>query len=190
MPPTRLTTPEVDPDGSVDRSATLHGDAHADLLTASDQIANGASQAFFRDAGIIPGMRVFDVGSGAGDVAFLVADLVGDSGEVVGVDRAPNAVARAEARADAESRRNVFFREGDPLKCRSTGRSTRSSDASCDVRAALALAVAREGRLASRYETRCHSGDEHQNTQGHQAKNLQSPVRPHASAGPFSPTSS
>ena len=32
-----------------------------------------------------------------------------------------------------------------------------------DVRAA-ALAVAREGRVATRHETRCHSGDEHQKT--------------------------
>ena len=34
-------------------------------------------------------MRVLDVGSGAGDVAFLAADMVGDTGEVVGVDRVP-----------------------------------------------------------------------------------------------------
>jgi ubiquinone/menaquinone biosynthesis C-methylase UbiE len=30
----------------------------------------------------VPGMRVLDVGSGAGDVAFLAADLVGPGGEV------------------------------------------------------------------------------------------------------------
>jgi SAM-dependent methyltransferase len=59
---------------------------------------------------------VLDVGSGAGDVAFLVADLVGDSGEVVGVERAPNAVAGAQARADAQSRWNVYFRQGDPAQ--------------------------------------------------------------------------
>jgi ubiquinone/menaquinone biosynthesis C-methylase UbiE len=32
-------------------------------------------------------MRVLDVGSGAGDVAFLAAALVGAAGEVVGIDR-------------------------------------------------------------------------------------------------------
>jgi SAM-dependent methyltransferase len=61
-------------------------------------------------------MRVLDVGSGAGDVAFLLAELVGDSGEVVGVDRAPGAVEVARARANADSRRNVSFLEGDPTR--------------------------------------------------------------------------
>jgi ubiquinone/menaquinone biosynthesis C-methylase UbiE len=39
---------------------------------------------FFLEAGIAPGMRVLDVGSGMGDVAFLVSDLVGPGGEVIG----------------------------------------------------------------------------------------------------------
>ena len=59
-------------------------------------------------------MRVLDVGSGAGDVAFLAAELVGEMGEVVGVDRATKALAVARERADALSLRNVSFREGDP----------------------------------------------------------------------------
>ena len=58
-------------------------------------------------------MRVLDVGSGAGDVAFLVASLVGDQGAVVGVDRVPAALATARARAAALSLRNVTFVEGD-----------------------------------------------------------------------------
>jgi len=44
-------------------------------------------------------MRVLDVGSGAGDVAFLAAELVGDGGEVVGVDRSAEAHAAATAKA-------------------------------------------------------------------------------------------
>lgn len=59
-------------------------------------------------------MRVLDVGSAAGDVAFLAASLVADSGEVVGVDRVPAALDLARARATARSLRNVSFREGDP----------------------------------------------------------------------------
>lgn len=91
-----------------------HSDRELDRLRAQARVVDPITRRFFREAGIVSGMRVLDVGCGTGDVAFLVADLVGDSGEVVGVDRAPNALARAEARADAESRRNVVFHQGDP----------------------------------------------------------------------------
>jgi ubiquinone/menaquinone biosynthesis C-methylase UbiE len=52
----------------------------------------------------------------AGDVSFLVADLVGDAGEIVSVGRAPNALAVARARAVAQSRHNMHFLEGDPAE--------------------------------------------------------------------------
>ena len=61
-------------------------------------------------------MRVLDVGSGAGDVAFVVAEIVGSSGEVVGVDRAPAALAVARSRAIGNSASNVTFIEGDPAE--------------------------------------------------------------------------
>jgi ubiquinone/menaquinone biosynthesis C-methylase UbiE len=38
------------------------------------------------DAGIGQGMRILDVGCGSGDVSFLLCDLVGGGGEVIGVD--------------------------------------------------------------------------------------------------------
>ena len=43
-----------------------------------------ATEDMMRRAGITPGMRALDVGSGAGDVALLAARLVGASGVVVG----------------------------------------------------------------------------------------------------------
>ena len=45
------------------------------------------TERFFREAGIGPGQRVLDLGSGVGDVAMLAARLVGPSGEVVAVER-------------------------------------------------------------------------------------------------------
>jgi ubiquinone/menaquinone biosynthesis C-methylase UbiE len=62
-----------------------------------------------QQAGIEPGMRVLDVGSGAGDVSRLVARMVGPSGSVVGVDRSADAVARARERAAAIALDNVSF---------------------------------------------------------------------------------
>jgi ubiquinone/menaquinone biosynthesis C-methylase UbiE len=55
-------------------------------------------------------MRVLDLGSGAGNVARLVAELVGPGGAVVGVERDPVAVELARRRTDAP---NVEFRVGD-----------------------------------------------------------------------------
>src|SRR4029453_9008746 len=52
----------------------------------------------FRRAGIGPGQRVLELGSGGGDVSLILARLVGGSVEVVGVERDPRAVARASAR--------------------------------------------------------------------------------------------
>ena len=57
------------------------------------------TERFFRAAGIVPGMRVLDLGSGMGDVALLAGDIVGPGGCVVGVDRDPSALQRARQRA-------------------------------------------------------------------------------------------
>jgi ubiquinone/menaquinone biosynthesis C-methylase UbiE len=62
-----------------------------------------------RAAGIQPGMRVLDVGCGAGDVSFLAATLVGREGAVVGVDRSAEAIALAKRRAADVGLGNVSF---------------------------------------------------------------------------------
>jgi SAM-dependent methyltransferase len=54
-------------------------------------------------------MRVLDVGSGSGDVAFIAATLVGPTGEVIGVDREQPHVEFANGRAAAAGRSNVRF---------------------------------------------------------------------------------
>jgi ubiquinone/menaquinone biosynthesis C-methylase UbiE len=72
---------------------------------------------FFRDltedvlrrAGIGLGMHVLDIGCGVGDVSLLVADLVGPSGGVLGIDRSEAAVAIARRRAAAADLDHVHF---------------------------------------------------------------------------------
>lgn len=71
------------------------------------------TRALFVDAGIGPGMRVLDFGSGAGDVALLARQLVGDAGQVVGIDRDPAQVAFANARVRSLGVTNVRFATGD-----------------------------------------------------------------------------
>jgi ubiquinone/menaquinone biosynthesis C-methylase UbiE len=71
------------------------------------------TERLFREAGIGPGQRVLDLGSGAGDVAMLAARLVGPSGEVVGVERDSGSIAHARARVAEAGLLNVRFTESD-----------------------------------------------------------------------------
>lgn len=91
-----------------------HSDRELERLALQERLIGAVTRRFFREAGIGDGQRVLDVGSGAGDVAFLAAELVGETGEVIGTDRAPAAVATAAKRAEARGLRNVSFRQGDP----------------------------------------------------------------------------
>jgi SAM-dependent methyltransferase len=91
-----------------------HSEREIARLKAQAAELDPITRRFLLEAGIVPGMRVLDVGSGAGDVAFLAAELVGATGEVVGVDTAPAAIEVARSRATAHSLENVAFLEGDP----------------------------------------------------------------------------
>lgn len=65
------------------------------------------------DAGIGPGLRVLDIGCGHGEVTRLVRELVGERGEVVGVDRDAGPLAAARAAAQSRGEANVTFLQGD-----------------------------------------------------------------------------
>ena len=93
-----------------------HSEREVERLQGQARLIDPITERFFRAAGVGPGMRVLDVGSGAGDVAFLTSDIVGADGSVVGVDRVPAAVQVARARATARSPQNLSFLEGDPAE--------------------------------------------------------------------------
>jgi len=71
------------------------------------------TERLFREAGIGPGQRVLDLGSGVGDVSLIAARLVGPSGEVVGIERDERSLARATARMAEAGLRNVSFTQSD-----------------------------------------------------------------------------
>ncbi len=104
-----------------------HSKRELDRLTRQAQAFEPFSRHLLRLAGIDSGMRVLDVGSGSGDMAFLVTDLVGSKGEVIGADRAASAVAWASARARSAGIRNVVFFEGARPICSLIDRSMLSS---------------------------------------------------------------
>ena len=91
-----------------------HSDREISRLRVQARLLEPVTKQFLRDGGITAGMRVLDIGSGAGDVAFLAAELVGQSGEVIGSDTATAAVTAATRAAEERGLRNVVFREGDP----------------------------------------------------------------------------
>ena len=85
---------------------------HERLIRQANRLAS-STERFFREAGIGPGQRVLDLGSGVGDVAMLVARLVGPSGEVVGIERDYRSINRARTRAAAVGLHNLEFVETD-----------------------------------------------------------------------------
>ena len=93
-----------------------HSDRELRRLSVQARLVDPITKRFFTEAGIARGMRVLDVGSGVGDVAFVAAELVGETGTVVGTDRSGLAIALARHRAAERSLRTVSFREGDPTE--------------------------------------------------------------------------
>jgi 2-polyprenyl-3-methyl-5-hydroxy-6-metoxy-1,4-benzoquinol methylase len=101
---------------AVDGYVLGHTDAELKRLATQARLIDPITRRFLVSAGITEGMRVLDVGSGAGDVAILLADLVGPKGEIVGTDSASIAIAAAEKRIKVSSLANVAFRHGDPAE--------------------------------------------------------------------------
>jgi SAM-dependent methyltransferase len=93
-----------------------HSDQELERLSIQARLVEPITRGFLADGGIKEGMRVLDVGSGAGDVALLAAELVGPAGSVTGTDRAGSALEVARQRASAQTEDNVLFLEGDPAE--------------------------------------------------------------------------
>ncbi len=98
---------------STDDYAMGRSKTEEERLQLQSAFLEPSTRRLFELAGIGPGMKVLDVGSGAGDVAMLVARLVGPSGRVVGVDLNPDIVETARHRVRAVGYANVTFVAGD-----------------------------------------------------------------------------
>jgi len=100
-------------DGTHDTYILGRTDREARRLILQHQIYGPITRRFLSAAGIGRGMKVLDVGSGAGDVTLLLADMVGPRGRVVSVDTNPAIVEMARGRAEAAGWNNIEFRTGD-----------------------------------------------------------------------------
>lgn len=90
-----------------------HTEPEIARLDAQAQAIAPATDILLRAAGIGAGMRVLDLGTGLGHVAFRVAALVGPSGEVVGLDQSAAPLQIAEQRRAEAGLDHVRFVEAD-----------------------------------------------------------------------------
>jgi len=82
-------------------------------LRAQGDAVGPITERLLQQAGIGRGMRVLDLGCGAGDVSILLARLVGPDGEVVGVDREAAMLDKARDRISGLGLTQVSFLESD-----------------------------------------------------------------------------
>ena len=64
-------------------------------------------------AGVSPGTRALDLGTGLGHVARILGELVGSAGSVVGLDNVPGVLDAARQRTAAAGAGHVTFTQGD-----------------------------------------------------------------------------
>lgn len=64
-------------------------------------------------AGLAPGMRILDLGTGLGHVAMMTGEFVAPAGRVVGIDRAAEMITVTRQRAQDARVTHVTFEEGD-----------------------------------------------------------------------------
>ena len=87
-------------------------------LDAQATAIEGGTAALLASGGIGPGMRVLELGTGLGHVAFQLAAMVGTGGSVVAIDQARALMDVAEARKQERGAANVRFIEADAREFR------------------------------------------------------------------------
>src|SRR6266699_385331 len=92
--------------------------AEDERLLAQGRLFDPLTRRLLETVGLAPGMRVLDLGSGAGNVARLAAELVGPDGAVVGVEKDPEAVELARRHTDAPNIEFRVARRADPVRDR------------------------------------------------------------------------
>jgi ubiquinone/menaquinone biosynthesis C-methylase UbiE len=88
-------------------------DQERQRLASQGDLLHPATERLFRAAGIGPGARVLDCGSGGGDVSVILAELVTPSGHVLGIDRDAAQVEAATRRVDDLGLTHVRFQTAD-----------------------------------------------------------------------------
>lgn len=86
-----------------------HSQKELARLKTQSVMASSITERLLREVRLTPGMRIFEIGSGYGDLSIQLAEKVGSSGEVVSIDQSSQAVAAARERVKSKHIRNVSF---------------------------------------------------------------------------------
>jgi SAM-dependent methyltransferase len=77
------------------------------------QIYHSFTRSLLIEAGLMTGMRVLDIGCGPGAVSQIAAELVGETGRVLGIDASSDMLEVAESRMQAAGLTHVSFLTAD-----------------------------------------------------------------------------
>lgn len=88
-------------------------ESETDRLIEQSVLYDDVTRRFLLRSGIAKGMKVLDVGSGAGDVALTLSEFVGPEGVVIGVDVNADILETAQERAKTAGATNIEFIAGD-----------------------------------------------------------------------------
>jgi ubiquinone/menaquinone biosynthesis C-methylase UbiE len=88
-----------------------HSQREIQRLISQAAMLRPVTERLLRRVKIGPGMRVLDLGCGAGDVSMLAAQFVGPTGLVVGIDRNRDVLALAAERAHAAELPQITFKQ-------------------------------------------------------------------------------
>jgi tRNA A58 N-methylase Trm61 len=108
-----------------------HTDREQRRLIRQARVLAPATEHFLRDAGIVSGMRVLDIGCGMGDVTMLVAQLVGPQGKVVSIDLDQASLSTAQERATRQGSTIQRSAKRTSRPSRTSSPSMQSSDGWC-----------------------------------------------------------
>ena len=89
----------MDVEGATRTYVLGHSDQELARLEQQALIYAAETEDVLRRAGLREGMRVLDIGCGVGDVSLVAARMVGRTGSVLGLDRAPEPLFMARQRA-------------------------------------------------------------------------------------------
>ncbi|MGB6876272.1 MAG: methyltransferase domain-containing protein [Candidatus Acidiferrales bacterium] len=88
------------------------GEAAAERLRLLDRVFNPTTRELLTNLGLAPGWQIADIGCGIGLNAMWMAERVGPSGSVTGIDMSEEQMRIAQANAGTAGIKNAFFRQG------------------------------------------------------------------------------